>query len=93
MPETDLFHSLSIEETFKRLESSPQGLSSEEVEKRQKKFGKNVLIEEKLSKFKILLRQFNSGLIYILFAACFVSILIGEWTGFLVINRFIIIIG
>ncbi|MCX6987263.1 MAG: cation-transporting P-type ATPase [Chlamydiae bacterium] len=93
MAETDLFHSLSIEETFKRLESSPQGLSSEEVEKRQKQFGKNVLIEEKISKFKILLRQFNSGLIYILFAASLVSALIGEWTDFLVINGIILVNG
>ncbi|MBS3903942.1 MAG: hypothetical protein KGZ39_01280 [Simkania sp.] len=50
LAETDFFHSLSIEETFKRLASSPLGLSSEEVEKRQKQFGKNVLIEEPIAK-------------------------------------------
>lgn len=93
MSESDHFHALSIEETFKRLESSPQGLNSEEVEKRQKQFGKNVLIEEKISKFKIFLRQFNSGLIYILFAASLVSALIGEWTDFLVINGIILVNG
>ena len=93
MAKTDPFHSLSIEETFKRLESSPEGLSSEEVEKREKQFGKNVLIEEKTSKFKILLRQFNSILIYILFAASFVSVLIGEWKDFYVINCIILFNG
>ena len=93
MAEADSFHSLSIEETFKRLESSPQGLSSEEVKKRQKQFGKNVLLEEKISKVKVLFRQFNSLLIYILFAASFVSVLIGEWADFLVINGIILING
>jgi len=91
--ESDAFHTLSIEETFKRLESTTQGLSSDEVKRRQKHFGKNVLIEEKISKFKIFLRQFKSGLIYILFVASFVSILIGEWTDFLVINCIILING
>lgn len=93
LAKSDSFHALSIEETFKRLESSPQGLNSEEVEKRQKQFGKNVLIEEKISKFKILLRQFNSILIYILFAASIVSVLIGEWTDFIFINCIILING
>ncbi len=93
MAESDAFHSLTIEETFKQLESSTQGLSTEEVKTRQKRFGKNVLIEEKTSKFKIFLRQFNSALIYILFAASLVSVLIGEWTDFLVINCIILING
>lgn len=93
MDKPDLFHSLSIEESFKRLESSPQGLSSQEVEERQKRFGKNVLLEEKISKFTLFLRQFNSILIYILFAASLVSILIGEWTDFIVINFIILING
>lgn len=93
MSKTDFFHSLSIEEAFKHLESSPQGLSSEEVKKRQKQFGKNILTEEKTSHIKILLRQFNSILIYILFAASLVSILVGEWTDFLVINCIILING
>ncbi len=93
MAELGPFHALSIEETFKRLESSSKGLSSEEVKKRQKKFGKNVLIEEKTSKFKIFLRQFNSGLIYILFAASLVSVLVGEWTDFLLIDCIILANG
>lgn len=90
---SDPFHALSIEETFKRLESTNQGLRHEEVVKRQKQFGKNVLDEEKISKMQIFLRQFNSILIYILFAASIVSILIGEWTDFAVINGIILING
>jgi len=93
MVKTDSFHSLSIEETFKRLETSSQGLSSEEVESRQKRFGKNLLEEKKLSKLKILLRQFNSILIYILFAASLMSVLIGEWTDFWVINCIVLTNG
>ena len=54
--------SLSIEEVVKKLKTDPQkGLSGEEVEKRQKKFGKNKLPQEKpLSAFKIFLEQFKS---------------------------------
>lgn len=93
MSKVDAFHALSIEETFQRLGSSPQGLSHTDVKERQKQFGKNLLVEERISKFKILVRQFNSGLIYILFAASLVSILIGEWTDFFVINFIILING
>lgn len=93
MTGADSFHALSIEEAFKRLDTLSKGLSSQEIEKRQKLFGKNVLKEEKISKIKIFLRQFNSILIYILFGASVVSSLIGEWTDFLVINCLIFING
>ena len=63
MADNDLFHSLSIEETFGRLESSPQGLTNEEVKTRREEFGENVIKEEKISKFKIFLSQFNNILI------------------------------
>jgi len=93
MADNDLFHSLSIEETFGRLESSPQGLTNEEVKTRREEFGENVIKEEKISKFKIFLSQFNNILIYILFAASLMSALIGEWTDFLVINCIILVNG
>jgi len=83
---SEAFHSLSIKETFARLASSPQGLSDQEVEKRQIRFGKNTFVEEKIRKYKVFLRQFHSSLIYILFTASLVSVLIGEWTDFFVIN-------
>lgn len=89
----DQFQALEIEETFKHLETSSQGLSSEEAKKRLELYGKNVIREEKISKLRILLRQFNNVLIYILFAASIISISIGEWADFLVINVIIAING
>ena len=91
--ELDAFHSLTIEETFGRLKTSSQGLDCAEVEKRLAEFGKNVIQEEKISKWKILFRQFNNILIYILFAASLISISIGEWVDFIVINFIIVING
>lgn len=93
MTEPDSFHTLSIEETFKRLESFPHGLNCEEVEKRQKLFGKNVLKEEKTSLFTIFFRQFKSIPIYILFAASCISLLMGEWIDFCVIIGIILTNG
>lgn len=75
------------------METSPHGLSIEEVEKRRAEFGKNVLQEEKTSILKILIRQFHSFLVYILFAASMVSLLIGAWTDFCVINAILLLNG
>lgn len=87
------FQALTIEETFKHLKTSSQGLSGEEVKKRLEFYGENVIKEEKISKLRILLRQFNNILIYILFTASIISISIGEWADFLVINFIIAING
>jgi len=87
------YSSLTIEESFKSLETSPQGLNQKEVERRVALFGKNVIKEEKINKAKIFFRQFNNILIYILFIASIISFSIGEWTDFLVINCIIIING
>lgn len=62
----DSFHSLSIEQVFKELKTSKQGLSLDEVRKRKSLFGRNVIEEEKVSKIRILIRQFNSILVIFL---------------------------
>ena len=93
MNESNPLHSLPIDEAFKYLNTSNLGLSSQEVEKRQKQFGKNILEEKKTSNFKIFIRQFNNVLIYILFSASLVSLLIQEWSDFFVINFIILING
>ena len=89
----DLFHTLPIDETFKRLETSPQGLSDEEAIVRQRLFGKNLLKEEKVSHFTIFIRQFKSVPIYILLAASLISISLGEWLDYGVILAIILING
>jgi Ca2+-transporting ATPase len=89
----DQFQALTIEETFEHLGASSQGLSSKETKKRLELYGKNVIEEEKISKLRILLRQFNNILIYILFTASIISVSIGELVDFLVINSIILING
>jgi Ca2+-transporting ATPase len=77
MPE---FHSLKIEEVFKRLKSSKDGLTSAEVSKRIKKYGLNELPRAKpLSKIAIFISQFKSPLIYILLFAGLISFILRDW--------------
>lgn len=85
MPLQHQFQAMTIDQTLKHLETSSQGLRSEEAKKRLAIHRKNTIKEEKINKFRILARQFNNILIYVLFAASIVSISIGEWADFLVI--------
>ncbi len=93
MIESNFFHALSIEETFKELEVTTSGLKDEEVKKRQSYFGKNTLEEETTSLFRIFFRQFKSIPIYVLFAASLVSIVVGEWLDCTVILGIVLING
>lgn len=75
------WHLLSEEESLKDLNSSLDGLSSEEIPERQKKYGKNLLpASRKITLFQIILNQFLSPLIYVLLAASVISIILGEYT-------------
>ena len=77
--------SLTADETAKALATSPEGLTESEVENRLKVYGRNTLEDIKTSKLKIFLRQYKSVLVYVLFAASFLTLVIGEWTDFIVI--------
>ena len=82
------FHTKSIDETLLALESHTSGLTSEEVEKRQKLYGPNVLPSKPdktlLAHF---LEQFKSPIIYILLLATFMALIIKEYTdaGFILL--------
>ena len=67
------WHNLSIEEIAKLQRTNlKEGLSEEEVQSRQREFGKNKLPEEKPpSKLSLFLAQFKSILIFILIVAGF----------------------
>jgi len=61
--------------------SSPDGLSSSEAEKRIKEFGPNTLPKPRLPGVgTYFMRQFLSPLIYILLLAAAASLLLGEWS-------------
>ncbi len=87
------YYSLSIEEVYDDLKTSKQGLSDQEVKDRQKLYGKNVLEEKKESKWKILFRQFNNLLVYVLLVASIISISIKEYVDFAVIALVIVVNG
>ncbi|MCK5241854.1 HAD-IC family P-type ATPase [bacterium] len=67
-------------DVFSQLKTSLEGLSVSEVAARLKEYGPNKLAEEKkISKFKILLHQFNNPLIYVLLVAAVVTGLLKEY--------------
>jgi Ca2+-transporting ATPase len=84
--EKENWHNLNVETVFKKLKSNPRGLSEKEAEKRLHKFGLNKLPEEKpIPKIKIFFGQFKSPLIYILFIAGLITLVLQDWTDAVVI--------
>jgi Ca2+-transporting ATPase len=92
MPD-DFFYTASIEGIFQRFQTSRLGLLEKEAKARLVKWGKNLIEEEKRSVLSIFIRQFKSWLILILFLASFISVFLGQWTDFVVINCIILING
>lgn len=85
------WHHLSIAKVFKQLGSNARGLTAGEAEKRLKKHGLNRLPSEKsLTSLRILIGQLKSPLLYILFAAGLITLLLGQYTDSLII--FIVVI-
>ncbi|MAH46681.1 ATPase [Candidatus Pacearchaeota archaeon] len=85
-------HDMPTKEVLSKLRSSESGLDEGEVQQRERKYGKNVLREfRKVSKFRILLRQFNSLLIYILILAAVISFIIGHALDAIVIGIIVIL--
>lgn len=75
------WYQLEADEMFRKLDATEGGLSDEDVRQRFARFGPNKLAEaEKISRFRILLHQFTSPLIYILLIAGGVTIVLREYT-------------
>jgi len=75
------WHTIPAEEILKKLKTSFNGLTEDEIITRQEKFGKNTLpLAKPLSFLKIFLHQFLNPLIYILLVAGIVSLFIKELT-------------
>ena len=74
---TDNWHNFGAKEILRVLKSSETGLSTEEAEKRLKKYGKNKLPEKKkFSQLEIALSQLKSPLVYILLVAALVTFML-----------------
>ena len=70
------FYQSSRDEVLKELKTSEQGLTLEEVSKRQEQYGLNALIEEKEATIsQIFIDQFKDVLVFILIAAAIISML------------------
>ncbi len=81
-----LWHTLSVEEVFKLLDTKETGLTKQEAELRLKKYDYNEIIGKKPdSALKIFLSQFKSPLIYILIFAAIISLLVGKTSNAIVI--------
>jgi magnesium-transporting ATPase (P-type) len=90
---TTIWHALSWKDTLSTLAVTGDGLNSTEAKTRLAKYGPNALPEPKPIRFwVVVLRQFRSPLIYILFVAALISLGIGEYNdagfilGVLVLN-------
>lgn len=76
----DAFWTQSPDQLLQALDSTPQGLTSEEVTRRQQTFGLNVLAQKKrLTSVTLLLGQFKSPIILILLGATLISALTGDY--------------
>lgn len=68
------FHSMKISEVYSHLKSDYSGLADDDAKKRFEKYGPNELPEKKKkSMLSLFFDQFKSALIWILFAAAFIS--------------------
>ena len=74
------WHNNSIEDIYKILDSNENGLTNEEVKKRIKKYGKNVLPKEKKDGLlKIFFSQFASPIVIVMIIAGLFSFLAKEY--------------
>lgn len=85
------WHSLETEEVFKELDTSPRGLSEEEVEGRLSKYGPNQIEEEEpISKLRILLAQIKNPIIYIILITALITFIFEKYTDTIVIGIVVI---
>ena len=76
------FYSQDKDTVFEKLDTSEEGLSSEDAERRLEKFGENEIdAGNEIHPLKIFIDQFKDFLIYLLFFAAFISIAIGFFPG------------
>lgn len=76
-----MWHSLDLKKVFEKLNTSEQGLSSEEARQRLKKSGLNKLPGEKpLSRSVIFVNQFRSPLVYILLIAGIITLILSDYS-------------
>lgn len=87
-----MYYKLSIKEVLSDLNTSLNGLSDTEAKNRLIKYGKNEITRfKKISKFKLLLYQVKSFIVYVLIAAAVISLIFGEYNDAIVIGIVVIV--
>ena len=86
------YYSLSIEEVFRKLQASPDGLNNKEALKRIEKYGTNELPKkEKDSILKIFLNELMDPIVLLLIVAIIASLVVGETVDALAIFFIVLI--
>jgi len=86
------WHAMDVKEVMETLSTLEEGLSQKEQEKRIEKYGQNSIeYEEENHPFLIFLKQFRSGLVYVLFVAALISFLFGKMIDVYVISAVIVL--
>ncbi len=77
---TIAWHSLDMKNVFGKLGTLAQGLSDQEVTRRQQKYGPNELKEKPRPTFlQLVLAQLNNFIVILLIVASVISAFLGDW--------------
>ncbi len=87
------FHSKTVEETLRELNSNGEGISQKEAEDRLRIHGPNTIETEEENNLILFLKQFHNPLIYILFVAALISLTIKNLLDFYLIIGIVLING
>lgn len=93
MEQNKRYYKERIDELKKQYPSEDfeQGLTHKEAKQRLKTYGRNRLTSETTPKWKMFVRQFNNMIIYILLAACLLTILMEHYSDSVIIALVVII--
>ena len=87
------FHSKTVEETLRELNSNGEGISQKEAEDRLRIHGPNIIKTEEESNLILFLKQFHNPLIYILLVAALISLTLRNLLDFYLIIGIVLING
>lgn len=82
----DQIHKIKVTDVYQAMETSPDGLSTEEADLRLSLYGKNILFDQpKTPLWEKLLNHFKHPLIWVMVGASLIAAIAGDWVLALVI--------
>jgi len=88
----DVFHSLTLEKFYERLQTQSTGITIEEAKRRLQQYGANEIKQSRqINPLKIFFAQFHNFVVYILLAALTISFALGESVDAVVIGVIIVL--